>query len=161
MLRPLLRAKNRKAWWRRVPNSRPALWLGPASGFLLALILVGSGCSTQEPSVAAEAATDSIQAAPAPTAPTERRLESGDQTVSQRLRDASLAAEIQLALMDERALRAFRFDPVVVDGQVLLQGNVETLDQRERAASVAASVPGVQDVINEVTSTESPVAATP
>ncbi|MEX2401447.1 MAG: BON domain-containing protein [Rhodothermales bacterium] len=81
--------------------------------------------------------------------------------MSQRLRDASLAAEIQLALMDERALRAFRFDPVVVDGQVLLQGNVETLDQRERAASVAASVPGVQDVINEVTSTESPVAATP
>lgn len=159
MLQPPLRARSRKAWWRRI--SRPTYDMSPASWLTLLVLLFVVGCSSRDTPAVEESAAHAVEADSATTLPTERRLESGDQTVGQRLRDASLAAEVQLALVEERELRAFRFDPVVVDGQVLLQGHVESLDQRERAASVAASVPGVQDVINEVTSTEQPEAASP
>ena len=75
-------------------------------------------------------------------------------SVSGKISDASLAAKVQLALVDTRDLRAHRFDPEAVAGHVILRGHVVTWAQRERAAAVAARVPGVVSVSNELTSTE-------
>lgn len=75
-------------------------------------------------------------------------------SVSGKISDVSLAAKVQLALVDTRALRAHRFDPEAVAGHVILRGHVDTWTQRERAAEVAARVPGVVSVSNELTSTE-------
>lgn len=75
-------------------------------------------------------------------------------SVSGKISDASLAAKVQLALVDTRDLRAHRFDPEAVAGHVILRGHVATWAQRGRAAEVAARVPGVVSVSNELTSTE-------
>ena len=75
-------------------------------------------------------------------------------SVSGKISDASLAAKVELALVDTRDLRAHRFDPEAVAGHVILRGHVTTWAQRERAAEVAARVPGVVSVSNELTSTE-------
>ena len=75
-------------------------------------------------------------------------------SVSGKISDASLAAKVHLALVDTRDLRAHRFDPEAVAGHVILHGHVATWAQRERAAAVAARVPGVVSVSNELTSTE-------
>ena len=75
-------------------------------------------------------------------------------SVAGKIRDASLAAKVHLALVDTRDLRAHRFDPEAVAGHVILHGHVDTWAQRARAAEVAARVPGVVSVSNELTSTE-------
>ena len=77
-----------------------------------------------------------------------------NRSVSGKVSDASLAAKVQLALVDTRDLRAHRFSPEAVAGHVILRGHVDTWAQRERAAAVAARVPGVVSVSNELTSTE-------
>ena len=82
------------------------------------------------------------------------RYADDSQSVSGKISDASLAAKVQLALMDTRDLRAHRFDPEAIAGHVVLRGHVDTWAQRGRAAEVAARVPGVVSVSNELTSTE-------
>ena len=82
------------------------------------------------------------------------RYADDSRSVSGKISDASLAVKVQLALMDTRDLRAHRFDPEAVAGHVILRGHVDTWAQRGRAAEVAARVPGVVSVSNELTSTE-------
>lgn len=86
-------------------------------------------------------------------------ISDGDRSVAQNVEDASLAAGVQLALVDDSDLRAFRLESQAVDGQVVLQGSVETLAQRERAESVASAVEGVRRVINEIEPTDEPLLA--
>lgn len=151
---PLI-VKTRKGWSRKAPNNSTAGRRRAAVVLILLIFVVG--CDGQE---APSAEVNSEQASSASVSEAESadslRRQSGDQSVADRLRDASLAAEVQLALMDSRELRAFRLDPVAVDGRVVLQGDVETLAQRERAAAIAAGVDGVEEVINEIASAEQP-----
>jgi LysM repeat protein len=83
-----------------------------------------------------------------------------ERSVERRLVDATLAAKVRLALVDVEALRPFNFEAVAVNGRVLLRGEVETQDERTQAESVAQSVEGVRDVINEISAAEEPIAAT-
>lgn len=101
-----------------------------------------------------EASTDARAGDVAGMASEDLRYADESRSVSGKVSDASLAAKVQLALVDTRDLRAHRFDPEAVAGRVILRGHVTTWAQRERAAAVAARVPGVVSVSNELTSTE-------
>ena len=117
--------------------------LAPASGVKEA---AGAG---ETPETTMDASADGA----AGTSSTDRYADES-RSVSGKISDASLAAKVQLALVDTRDLRAHRFDPEAVAGHVILRGHVATWAQRERAAAVAARVPGVVSVSNELTSTE-------
>jgi hypothetical protein len=71
-------------------------------------------------------------------------------TVKQRLEDATVAAEVQKALLDTTSLRLFDFEVEVARGRVALRGSVHTETQRMLAASIAREVDGVKDLINQI-----------
>jgi len=83
-----------------------------------------------------------------------------ERSVERRLADATLATKVRIALVDVEALRPFDFETVAVNGRVLLRGAVETRDERSQAERVAQSVDGVRDVINRISVSEEPMAAT-
>ncbi len=91
------------------------------------------------------------QASPAPPSSNESR------SVEQHLNDASVEARIKRALVKERSLRLFDFEPEVVGGHATIQGNVNTRDQYRRAERVAREVEGVEAVTNELTVDGQPV----
>jgi LysM repeat protein len=133
-----------------------------------ALLLGGGGCSSpgsdapsdaprQQAAAAdsvAAASPDSVTAAP-PTATDRGR------TVEERVEDAALAARVKTALVENRRLRPFDFDPRVTDGRVTLTGDVDARAQGRLAADVAAGVEGVADVLNRLTVSGQQVAWTP
>ena len=134
------------------------------------LLSVLSGCAGGPPAEeeasppASIEETVSAEAPPAtPTeafsAPDSAANRAAEGSVARKIRDASLAARVRLALAGTRGLRAHAFDPEAADGHVILRGHVETWAQRERAAAVAAGVSGVTSVANELTSTEQRPAA--
>lgn len=149
-------------------------WIAPG-GFTLSVLCFGllfsSGC-TSNPAPEEEAIAPSpgmeeaAEAGETPGTTTDASVEGAagvpsadryaddSRSVSGKISDASLAAKVQLALVDTRDLRAHRFSSEAVAGHVILRGHVDTWAQRERAAAVAARVPGVVSVSNELTSTE-------
>lgn len=76
-------------------------------------------------------------------------------TVAQRLEDASISAKIKLALVEHDSLRIYDFVPVVNRGHVVLQGQVQTLRERDVAARVVRLIKGVRDVNNQIITTGS------
>lgn len=128
-----------------------------ALGFMLLCLSLSTGCADPDPQA------DSIEAFAEEGAgsPAVDSLisDEGDRSVAQQISDASVATAVQLALVDHRDLRTFPLEPVAVNGHVVLQGEVETLAQRERAESVASGVAGVRGVINRIISTETPAIA--
>ena len=82
---------------------------------------------------------------------------SDGRSVAQRIRDATLAAKAKKALAQERGLRAFRLEPVVMNGVVVLQGAVQTPAQRRQAAQAVRDVKGVREVRNEIAAAEEAV----
>ena len=80
-------------------------------------------------------------------------------SVAQRIRDATLTAKIKKALAQERSLRAFVLEPVVVEGAVVIRGSVQTSAQRAQVAQVVRRVEGVREVQNEVAAEEGAVPA--
>jgi LysM repeat protein len=75
-------------------------------------------------------------------------------SVAQRLEDASLAARIRMALVEEDVLRLFDFTPDVLLGQVLLRGHVRTRGQRTLALDIARQIEGVRGVTSEIAADE-------
>lgn len=75
----------------------------------------------------------------------------GDRTVEQRLSDASLATQIRQALVRERDLRLFDFDPEVEGETVTLRGDVNTRAQRTKAEHAAERAARGRTVVNEIT----------
>ena len=73
-----------------------------------------------------------------------------ERSLEQRLQDASLAAQVKLALADEAELRRLDFEPEVRQGVVFLQGAVPSRTQYSLAADVARRVPGVRSVQNRL-----------
>lgn len=111
---------------------------------LLVLLVVGSIGST---AYAQEAALEAAQEDMSEAAPSS--------TVADRLQDASLAARVRMALADDRSLRTYVFEPVAERSVVTLFGQVDTRAQYDRAAQIVRGVPGVADLVNELTVTSS------
>lgn len=75
----------------------------------------------------------------------------GERSVQQRLNDASVAAQIKQALVRQRALRVFDFDPEVEGDTITLRGDVNTKAQWAQAGEVARRVVQGRDVVNAAT----------
>lgn len=75
----------------------------------------------------------------------------GDRSVEQRIRDASLATQIRQALVRQDALRVFDFEPTVDGETVTLQGDVNTRSQWTEAGRVAERLARDRTVDNAVT----------
>jgi len=72
-------------------------------------------------------------------------------SVGAKIRDAKTTAEIKAALEINRNLRAYPIDvDAGSDGVVALKGEVPREDFQAEAARVAAAVPGVREVHNEI-----------
>ena len=120
--------------------------------------VAGAGCSWERPE-------DVVLAKPAPVSdetPDESampaRAPRDGKSVAARLEDATLTAQVTRALMDERSLRPFAFDPISNSGRVTLHGDVNTRAAYDRAARIAQDVPGVRAVTNEITVNGQPLA---
>jgi osmotically-inducible protein OsmY len=88
----------------------------------------------------ASTATDTTAAGPAspeppPEAPSE--AEADARSVNQKLTDTSTEARVKQALVQTERLRVFSFRPTVVNGHLVLRGDVNTADQYREAERVA------------------------
>jgi LysM repeat protein len=86
---------------------------------------------------------------PPPDAPT--AAEAAARSLSQKLTDATTEARVTRALVQTSSLRVFSFRPTVVNGHLVLRGDVNTADQYRQAQQVARQVEGVEAVSNELT----------
>ena len=118
-----------------------------------------SGCSSN--SAPDEAAADSsatptqatVSQAPIPDPDALTKLEqrAEDRTVGEKLDDASLETRVKRALVGTSTLRVFPFRPTVIDGHLILRGDVNTPDQYRMAERVAGRVEGIDVVTNRLT----------
>lgn len=114
---------------------------------LLVLLLVASGslgaCAAQEQPQEDTVSVDTLSSGrPA--------VVNDGRTVEQRLHDATIAAEVQKALLDTLTLRRFDFEVSATQGRVALRGSVNTDTERTLAASIAREVRGVKDLDNQI-----------
>jgi hyperosmotically inducible periplasmic protein len=72
----------------------------------------------------------------------------GNITPTRQLDDAALATSVRDALRNDPVLRGVNISVAARNGDVTLTGVVRTTVQRERATSVALSVPNVRSVNN-------------
>ncbi len=128
---------------------------------VLSLCAFGSAaCASEEaaPEAEAPAAGENGGARISEPAPAVAPEAEGNRSVAERLEDAATAARIKKALVAEPALRPFDFDPEVTGERAVLFGDVQTLDERARAAAVAQKVEGVRVVENRLTVAGEPFA---
>ncbi|QGP92169.1 BON domain protein [Neomoorella glycerini] len=64
--------------------------------------------------------------------------------------DASLREKVRQILREDKDLRGYGLNADVVEGEVQLQGIVDTLKEKERAGKLVGRVPGVKSVANAV-----------
>lgn len=126
--------------------------------FWICLVLL-AGCSRGEEGPDGQTGTVPETQEPAARDDIRPPADDDERSVEQKVTDASLAAKVRIGLVEDRSVRAFEIEPVVVNGRVVLRGRVETLAQRTRAESIAAGVEGVRSVVNEITSVETPAIA--
>ncbi len=74
--------------------------------------------------------------------------------VADHVQDAQTEARVLLALADDARLSAYPFTVDVVEGEVVLSGNVGTQSEQQHAVQVVNSVDGVRRVVNGITFTE-------
>lgn len=125
---------------------------------LLAVIVFSVGCSADEPTPIAESAPEETIVEEAPAADSIEVVDD-ERSLERRIEDAAIATQVRIALVDASELKRFEFDPQVVNGRVILQGEVNTQNQRNRAAEIAKGVTGVRDVTNRITAVEEPMLA--
>jgi LysM repeat protein len=125
-------------------------------GFLLSGCT--SGSSTDATAADSTAATTVSQktTAPDPAAPTDVE-KNDDRSVAEKLADTSIEAKVTRALIRESSLRVFPFRPTVIDGHLVLRGDVNTAEQYHRAERIAGQVAGVTAVTNRLTMGGRPV----
>jgi LysM repeat protein len=110
-------------------------------------------------STATTSPTATVSAAPPPDpdAPTAVEEKEDDRTVAEKLEDASVEATVKRALVRTSSLRVFPFRPTVVDGHLVLRGDVNTMEQYRRAERIAGQVEGVKALTNRLTMGGRPV----
>ncbi len=128
--------------------------------------LLSTGCTSSSSSEApSEPSADSSSTSPAtavsetppsePSSPSEppppSPEEETNRSLSDKLTDASVETRVTQALVQTSALRVFPFRPHVVNGHLVLRGDVNTADQYRQAERVARDVEGVEAVTNELT----------
>jgi len=128
------------------------LWIVLAA--VLSACTSGSSSPSDPAPDTTSAATDTTVAEPAspappPEAPSE--AEADARSLSQKLTDTSTEARVKQALTQTESLRVFSFRPTVVNGHLVLRGDVNTADQYRRAEQGARQVEGVEAVSNELT----------
>jgi hypothetical protein len=131
---------------------------------LMAGVLVLPACTSDaSPGAAADSTTTRSRTAPpqsSPEAPPSRDVKGRpDRSPSEKLADRSVATKVKRALIDEPSLRVLRFAPTVIDGHLILRGDVNTPAQYRRAERVAGRVDGVQALTNQLTMNGRPVTA--
>lgn len=107
-------------------------------------------------SAATSAVTDA-EPAPNPAAPTDLEKQADQRSVGQKLEDASLETRVKRSLVKTSALRVFPFRPTVINGHLILRGDVNTADQYAMAARVGRRVDGIESVTNRLTMGGRPV----
>jgi LysM repeat protein len=127
-------------------------------GLVAVLLLVGGlaliplGCmSSSADSQPEKESAEEADATTAETASFDVPDYTDERSVQQRLNDASLVAQIKRALVRQRALRVFDFEPEVDGKTVTLRGDVNTKAQWEQAGDVTERVARGRDVVNAVT----------
>jgi osmotically-inducible protein OsmY len=129
----------------------------PVSRFLALIVLVGLLLAglyywRQSDAGARRAATDSLGSVG-------DRIGAVGQSVGNRLRDTKLTGEVKAALELSRTLQPYSFDVDTDNEVVVLRGEVPTEELRLAAGRVAASVPDVKQVRNEIRTGGSPAPA--
>ena len=124
---------------------------------IIALIIFVVGCS-KEAAPEEETAQPETVVEEAPEAENVEVVDD-ERSLERRIEDAAIATQVRIALVDASELRRFEFHPEVVNGRVVLRGEVNTQNQRSRAEAVAKEVQGVQSVNNQITALEEPVVA--
>jgi osmotically-inducible protein OsmY len=139
-----------------MPRCPSLLLVGSLS--LLLGSLIGAGCTPNSSGSTASSETTPapVEAAAQPaqdssTASPPSSSADDDRTVAQRLEDASVAARVKQALVQNRTLRRFTFSPSATDGRVTLRGDVNTQAQYRLAERIAQREHGVAAVTNQVT----------
>ena len=87
------------------------------------------------------------------------RLGQVGQTVGDSLRDTKLTGQVRAALEINRTLEPYDLEATTDDGVVVLRGDVPTPELRAAAEQVAAGVPDVKSVRNEIRVAGGPVPA--
>lgn len=133
----------------QLPSGRTLLFCA----FVIAGLL---GCTSDASSPDAPADTTSATTAPDSTSPAPKvptPVERGEDTrsVAQKLEDASTETRVKRALVQTSTLRVFSFRPTVVNGHLVLRGDVNTPDQYREAEQIAREVGGVEAITNQVT----------
>ena len=142
--------------------------LSQGPSVLLAALLVGGGlflsaCTSESPSDAtADSTTTSSATASHPTSasvpiPTDLENRKDDRALAEKLSDASVETQVTRALRRASSLRVFPFRPTVIDGHLILRGDVNTPDQYHRAERIAGQVEGVTALTNRLTMGGRPV----
>lgn len=116
---------------------------------LLALMLLGAGCAEPEQAPESAEAPAETETAPAIRKPPEE-VSPEEGSVASRLENASTVARVKIALLETPELDGFTFEPSMRDGQLVLNGDVDTRAQRTTAAQVAREVEGVDEVHNRI-----------
>ncbi|NLI14272.1 BON domain-containing protein [Pelotomaculum propionicicum] len=65
-------------------------------------------------------------------------------------RDNELREQVRSLLEEDKDLRGYALNADVVEGEVQLQGIVDTLKEKERAAELVRQIPGIKGVANAV-----------
>ena len=144
--------------------------LRPSFLLALAATLVGgsllfTGCSSgssteaSADSTATTSPTATVSATPPPDpdAPTAIEEQEDTRSVADKLDDARIEAQVKRALVRESSLRVFPFRPTVVNGHLVLRGDVNTPDQYNRAERIVGRVDGVRALTNRLTMGGRPV----
>lgn len=71
-------------------------------------------------------------------------------TIGDKIDDAVITTKVKAALLADESIKSFDIAAVTRDGEVQLSGFVDNQTQIDRAATVARSVEGVKNVINEL-----------
>ena len=73
------------------------------------------------------------------------------QSTGEYVDDSTITTKVKAAFIRDPVVKAFQVDVKTFKGTVQLSGFVDTAEQKSRAATIAAGVAGVRDVVNNVT----------
>lgn len=145
----------------RLPALTVRFVLGPGAlltaALAVALLLPGctpssSSSDNSSPDSSGTSPTTAVADAPPPEPADPAIIEEADErSVAQKLEDASIETRVKRALVRTSNLRIFPFRPRVVNGHLVLRGDVNTADQYRQAERIASRVDGVTNVTNRLT----------
>jgi len=139
---------------RSSPNTQPSWKTVCALLLVSSVALIPLGCmssSADSPQSGAESTTESDAAASDEEPTYDVPAYTDERSVQQRLNDATVATQVQRALIRQQSLRLFDFTPEVSGQTVTLQGDVNTKAQWRLAGETADRVARGREVVNAVT----------